>query len=362
MSRLLLLAALPVAGVVVAALAGALYQVLATRRDLRTLPFAIPGGRFVTLPNRRKVYVCDTGTNHDGSPTIVFESGMVVSTLNWHTIQHALAPSTRTFSYDRPGLGWSDPATAPRTPHILADELRTLLAAADIPAPYLFVAHSYGVLPVRAFAAQTPRQVAGIVLLDPIRTEGWLPGNPAGRAIMAGGTGLMRRARIPTRLGITRIAAQALLRPNWFTTLLFLKFLGKPGKRSADRMTREVNKMAAEVQPAVIAQWSRPGFYTGSAAHIKDLPASVQDIQQLPLIERTPTLILHSASSPPIAAEYAHCRGPQVTEQRLPDAHHWIHLDQPEVVISILKKRVAELTPQPELVDHLEPVRVRASR
>ena len=289
--RWLLLLSLVLAIPIVCALAGMLYQWLATRHDRRTLPFAVPGGRFVSLPNGHKVYVCDTGasgTNHGGSPTIVFESGMVASTLNWHTVQQALAHTTRTFSYDRPGLGWSDPAAAPRTPQILADELRSLLAAANVPAPYLFVAHSYGVLPVRAFAAQTPDQVAAIVLLDPIRTEGWLPGHPAGQTIMAGGAKLMLRARLPTRLGLTRIAAQSLLHPHVFTRVLFHKLLGKKGKRSADRMTRELTKMAPAVQPAVVAQWSLPGFYAGCAAHIQDLPAAVDEIQRIRKLSMCP--------------------------------------------------------------------------
>ncbi len=337
---LLLLLAIPV----ICAAAGMLYQRLATRHDRRTLPFHIAGGRFVTLPGRRNVYVCDTGTSRHGTPTIVFESGMVASTLNWHTIQQALAHRTRTFSYDRPGLGWSDPAIAPRTPHILADELRALLIAADVPAPYLFVAHSYGVLPVRAFAAQTPDQVAAIVLLDPIRTEGWLPDNPAGRNIMAGGANLMLRARLPTRLGLTRIAAQSLLHPNGFTRFLFHKLLGKKGKRSADRMTRELTKMAPTAQPAVVAQWSLPDFYAGCAAHIQDLPAAVAEIERTHPIEHVPTLVLQAASSPPTAAAYAHCRGPLVTETAIADAGHWIHLDRPGLVIDLLTRLAAEHT------------------
>ena len=346
MPWLLLLIATPI----LCAAAGMLYQGLATRRDRRTLPFRIPGGRFVLLPDRRKIYACDTGasdtgTSHHGTPTIVFESGMVASTLNWHTIQQALAHSTRTFSYDRPGLGWSDPAASPRTPQILADELRTLLAAAGVPAPYLFVAHSYGVLPVRAFAAQTPDQVAAIVLLDPIRTEGWLPNNPAGRNIMAGGANLMLRARLPTRLGLTRLAVPSLLHPNAFTRFLFHKLLGKKGKRSADRMTRELTKMAPAVQPAVVAQWSLPGFYAGCAAHIADLPAAIAEIERTRPIEHVPTLVLQAASSPPTDAAYAHCRGPLVTETAVANAGHWIHLDQPAFVIDLLTRLAAEHTP-----------------
>jgi len=46
--------------------------------------------------------------------------------------------------YDRAGTGWSDPVSLPRTLAEVTEELRALLGAADVPAPYLLVGHSLG--------------------------------------------------------------------------------------------------------------------------------------------------------------------------------------------------------------------------
>ncbi len=322
---------------------GFLYQTLATWHDRRTLPFAVAGGRFVRLPDGRRVYLCDTGTSRPGSPSVVFESGMIVSTLNWHLVQHALARTTRTFSYDRPSLGWSDAATAPRTPRVLAAELHDLLAAAGVPPPYVFVAHSYGALPVRAFASAYPGEVAAAVLLDPMRVEAWLPGNPATKALLSGGIRLMARAPIPIRLGVGRIAASSLLRPTRFTGFLYDIFVGAKGKSHAARMTRELAKMAPQVQPAVVAQWSLPGFYSGCAAYVRDVPASVFEMERIAPISAIPTITVRAESSPATSPAYAHCKGPQATERILPNVGHWIHLDQPGVVLDIIKDLLAGL-------------------
>lgn len=59
-------------------------------------------------------------------------------------MQQGLAADTGVYTYDRGGLGWSDPAPWPRTYARMADELRQLITAAGIPPPYLLVGHSTG--------------------------------------------------------------------------------------------------------------------------------------------------------------------------------------------------------------------------
>jgi hypothetical protein len=50
-----------------------------------------------------------------GSPTIVFDSGLGDGAAIWGLIQPAVAKHTRACSYDRAGLGFSDPPTRPST-------------------------------------------------------------------------------------------------------------------------------------------------------------------------------------------------------------------------------------------------------
>ena len=90
-------------------------------------------------------------------------------------MEEGIGRFARVLSYDRAGLGWSDPATQPRTLANIVEELRSLLHAAGVAPPYILVGHSFGGLVVRYFAAQHPEEVAGILLVDAVPTSEWFP-------------------------------------------------------------------------------------------------------------------------------------------------------------------------------------------
>jgi pimeloyl-ACP methyl ester carboxylesterase len=102
-----------------------------------------------------------------GSPTIIFDAGLGESTSTWGLVQPILAKKTRTCSYDRAGLGFSDPATRSGTTVNIADDLHRLLQAAHIAPPYILVGHSSAGMNVRVFADRYPKEVVGLVLIDP---------------------------------------------------------------------------------------------------------------------------------------------------------------------------------------------------
>jgi pimeloyl-ACP methyl ester carboxylesterase len=111
----------------------------------------------------RELYLECTGT---GSPTVVLNSGAGEHTPSWAWIAPAVAQDTRVCSYDRAGLGWSDPAPHPQDAVDLAEDLHTLLAAADVPGPYVLAGHSVGGVYDLVFADRYPADVAGVVLVD----------------------------------------------------------------------------------------------------------------------------------------------------------------------------------------------------
>jgi pimeloyl-ACP methyl ester carboxylesterase len=139
--------------------AGALWQAIGSHRDLRQNP---PPGRLVDVGGYR-MHINSVG---EGSPTVILDSGLSDSSLSWYKVQPEVARFVRVVSYDRAGLGWSDPSPQPRNSRVFAEELHTLLRNAGIPAPFVLVGHSMGGYDVRMFVSLYRSEVAGMVLVD----------------------------------------------------------------------------------------------------------------------------------------------------------------------------------------------------
>jgi pimeloyl-ACP methyl ester carboxylesterase len=122
----------------------------------------IGGGR------RLNLYCIGTGT-----PTVVFEAGGFDGAFTWALVQPAIAARTRACSYDRAGLGYSDPSPRPPTPANVVDDLHALLGKAGIDGPIVLVGHSLGGFNAKLYAATYPQQVAGLVLVDPSEERSW---------------------------------------------------------------------------------------------------------------------------------------------------------------------------------------------
>jgi pimeloyl-ACP methyl ester carboxylesterase len=110
-----------------------------------------------------------------GLPAVVFDAGHGAGARSWLLVQPELASGVQTVSYDRAGLARSDlaPGPGPRMSGQDVDDLRAMLAALEVPLPYVLVGHSYGGMNVRLFAARFPEEVAGLVLVDAVH-DGYL--------------------------------------------------------------------------------------------------------------------------------------------------------------------------------------------
>jgi pimeloyl-ACP methyl ester carboxylesterase len=108
------------------------------------------------------------GTVVSGQPTFVLEVGQGNDRTQLEPIAHALAPIGLVCSYDRAGLGSSDPADrSPRRLSELLADLHAVLTGARIPTPYLLVGQSMGGMMVLLYAQQHPNDVAGVVSMNP---------------------------------------------------------------------------------------------------------------------------------------------------------------------------------------------------
>jgi pimeloyl-ACP methyl ester carboxylesterase len=109
----------------------------------------------------------EIATAGSGPVTVVFEAGLGLDWTNWDEVAGEVSRETRVFAYSRPGYGTSDPATTPRDPQHIVDELRELLAVTGHAPPYVLVGHSIGGGYVELFAKAHPDEVIGVVLVDP---------------------------------------------------------------------------------------------------------------------------------------------------------------------------------------------------
>src|SRR5215204_5866600 len=145
--------------IVLAALAGATYQSLATRKDLALTP---PPGQLVDIGGYRLHLWC-TG---NGVPAVVLDTGLGGSSADWGFVQPEVARFTRVCSYDRAGMGYSDSGPMPRTARRIARELVELLNRSRVSGPVVLVGASLGGFSVRLFASEYPGRAAGLVLVD----------------------------------------------------------------------------------------------------------------------------------------------------------------------------------------------------
>lgn len=122
-----------------------------------------PPGEIINL-NGRKVHVQRDGI---GSPTVVFESALFGNSLSFARVQPEISKITSTLSYDRAGLGYSEPSPNPeRISSVIASELFELLETLDLREPLALVGWSAGGIYIREFAHLHPEMVAGMVFID----------------------------------------------------------------------------------------------------------------------------------------------------------------------------------------------------
>jgi pimeloyl-ACP methyl ester carboxylesterase len=119
--------------------------------------------RLVDIGGRRLNIIC-TG---NGSPAVILEAGLLADSAAWRSVQPAISRRTKVCSYDRAGVGFSDPAGAPRDAAAIVRDLHALLRGAGIAPPYALVGWSSGGLYTRLYQYRFPDEVVGLVEVDP---------------------------------------------------------------------------------------------------------------------------------------------------------------------------------------------------
>jgi pimeloyl-ACP methyl ester carboxylesterase len=138
---------------------GIVYQSRAIRADRATFP---PPGDLVFV-NGKQLHLHCKG---NGSPVVFLEGGLNQSTLGWTLVHEQLADVSRICTYDRAGLGYSEPVQTLLTTDKVVEDLSALLKASGIEEPIIIVGMSAGGLYAREFYRRYPERVVGMGLID----------------------------------------------------------------------------------------------------------------------------------------------------------------------------------------------------
>ncbi len=288
-----------------------------------------PPGRLV----RAGESVLHLRTSGAGAPPIVLEAGIAATSLSWALVETALAGLSTVVSYDRAGLGWSGPARTPRLPGIIASELREGLAELGLAPPYLLVGHSFGGIVVQRFAGLFPKDVTGLVLVDPLQPAEFCPLTAGKERMVERGASLARRGAILARAGIVGFSLRVLLSGNrWIPQIAARLTSGRGGSGLTDRLVGEVRKLPRETWPVIAWHWSQAKNFTGMAMHLESLPESCAEMSDNSVDPAIPVTVLLAQH----AVEPNYPKNWRVI--RAIGSGHWVQLDRPELVVDAVRK------------------------
>jgi pimeloyl-ACP methyl ester carboxylesterase len=193
---------------------------------------------------------------------------------------------------------------------------------------------------MRRYALSYPGDVAGVVLVDPMRIEEWPPIDKSKQATLDRGKKMVRYAIPIARLGIARLAVTSLLCNSGKVSGWLANRAGGWGRQVLGRIEEEVGKMPQEVRPSVAAHWSRPGFYIGMYSHMLAVPDTVREMQTAGSIHDTPVMVLTPGRATELTTQELGQIGDNVQQVIAPASAHWIHLDEPGLVIDAIRAMV----------------------
>lgn len=304
---------------------GAIYEALGRRSAAIRYP---PRGAMVDIGGRRMHIDC-RGT---GAPTVILEAGLGTGgSMDWALVHDRLAGFTRTCAYDRAGVMWSDPKSAPQRGSAVADDLHATLKAAGISGPLVLVAHSIGGPYARTYVGRYGDQVAGLVMVD--------PSTPDQVARLGKATGANVH---PGRASLLFHAASAL---SW-TGIVRLATSGTGDKRLPSDAAAS---MAAYASTSI----------KGATAELDGFDQSMDDARAVRSFGNRPLIVL-TAMAPFTAAQLKglgmttaegarfkaqwqvlHAEQARFStrgrQQIVPDATHYIQFDRPDVVVAAVR-------------------------
>lgn len=308
-------------------------------------------GRLVQLAGSATHVVVEPGPEH--VPPIVLSSGLGGAWYDWDRVVPLLAGAAPVLRFDRPGLGWSEPAALPPTLAGEAERIRALLETPGVLAPdapaagrAILVGHSLAGFHVEAFARLHPELTAGVVLVDGSAEPD--PPAPEPPELAERRVALWRSAgELAARTGLAGIATP-------YARALAIRLARAGGSDLADRA--DVAATGASGRLLTTALLENTTYYA-VAAQLLELRCEKPFPQELPLrvlaaVGSTPLL----RALPFTARQMQRRRSTWLALQRqlaemslhgklieLGDSAHFVPYDRPDAVAEAVRELLTEL-------------------
>ena len=324
-----------VAVATVATIAGITYQSMGAARDRGRFP---PTGRLLDVGAGRHLHVVAEGK---GTPAVILESAIAASSLSWARVQPEIARFTAAVAYDRAGLGWSDSAAPITLANVLAD-LRVLISSAG-PPPCVIAGHSFGAFVALSYASAHPREVGGLVLVDP--PTDWMAMSRQQGYLLRGASHLSRVGGMLARAGIVRACLALLTGGAPAAPRTFVKVFGPSTARTLERLVGEVRKLPPEVHPRVQAAWCQPKCFSAMAGYLRVFAEAAESVPSCRIAADLPLVVITAADQPAdvVAAHEAlarsSSRGRHIVATR---SGHWVPFDEPELIVDAIRSIVEQ--------------------
>jgi len=214
----------------------------------------------------------------EGSPTVIMISGSGAPSVVSYELQDRVSKRTRVCSYDRAGLGWSEPANQEQGLVGTTSDLLELIDQAGEEGPFILVPESYGGMIALHATQRWPERVAGLVLVDATEPRFWFEQTRDTHEELSRHTFMMQ---FGWRTGIVR-AVLKYGQPDWI-----------------DEMSEENQKWFG----AIYSRYT-PGYGEYDPAFRLTDPAVYEDLKPGALDDLPLTVLVHGAVSSGLSPQF----------------------------------------------------------
>lgn len=272
-------------------------------------------GQLINI-NERMIHAIVSG-NDESKITVIFDAGLSCCSLDWCSVQPQVSKYARTVSFDRAGYGWSTPSKQPYTSEDVVQDVVHILGELAIEPPYVLVGHSFGGLNMRLFASKYPEKVASLILVDAVHENRYLSEEWDTNRQRSHQKNLQvfRLGYLTSGIGLPKLLKQSVGR----------KYLPEPFQKYARYIGYHPNSYEAVYKEFLQSEQS--AFQVKTA---RDLPDDLA------------VTVISSNNLDPTWVEHQNllCKLTRNTKQIKTNHSHSIHLENPKLIIDVIKEVV----------------------